>query len=189
MFFDDAYDIPAWPRGMSIRVSDGANLHELLWLRHRALGNAEPALPYADLPGDPTQSEDAVLVGTWEKLWKDSLTHLVSVQEADPATIPEQPTLWTAPSADGLSTALGLDASDGVRTWRRSLRFDPDAERAAGESTQRAWQAGLRVVIEIPLRDHYSARLSDATLLVSSVTRGNPPEYVEVLRSFDRLWR
>lgn len=183
MFFDDAYDIPAWPREMSIRVSDGATLLELLWLRHRALGNAEPALPCADLPGEPTPSADVVLVGTWEKLWKDSLTHLRRVHEADPATIPEQPTLWTAPRADGLSTALGLDAGDGARTWRQFLHFDPNAERAAGESTQRALQAGLRVVIEIPLRDHYTARLSNATLLVSSVTRGNLPEYREALRS------
>ena len=171
---------------MAIRVSDGATLRELLWLRHRALGNAEPSLPPADLPGDPIPSADNVAVGTWELLWKRSLDHLRRVQEADAMTIAEHPELWAVPEVSALSGRLGLDAATGAHEWRESLHANPNAERRVVDGTRRAWEAGLRTVIELPLRGAYARPLTRTTLLVSAATRRNDASYLEVLDAFAR---
>lgn len=185
MRFEDGNDAVEWPNDMTIRVSDGANLLDLLWLRHMAVGNAEPSLPAAALPGEPVPSDDHRLVGTWEKLWKKSLEHARRLQEVDPLAMMENPDLWAAPDIEPFADELGLDAGEGVRAWREALAFH-SAERAIAGDVRVAWQSGLRVVIELPLAARYWRKLSPATLLVSTVTRRDEAGYSEVLRSFGR---
>lgn len=188
MFFEDSYETPGWPRDMAIRVSTGSSLLELLWLRHHALGNAEPALPPADLPGEPSPSQDPALVGRWESLWKTALDHERRVQELDAQSIPQHPELWSPPSTRELTDALdlALDSGEGVRRWQESLTVDPDAERTVTDSTRHAWEAGLRVVLELPLRGSYHTKLTSATMLVSTATRRDPVAYAEALEGFRR---
>lgn len=185
MLFQDAQETTGWPEEMSIRVSDGSHLLDLLWLRHRAIGNAEPSLPPAELAGEPSASADPVLVGTWERTWKQSLDHLRRVQEADPRSMSERSDLWAVPpSTATLIDAFDLDVSQGVSLWRESLSSAPGAEMAVVDSVRRAWEAGLRVVIELPLDGSYFRRLSDATLVVSAVTRRDSAEYSKTLNTF-----
>lgn len=181
MFFEDRYEAPGWPRDMIIRVSTGSNLLELLWLRHHALANTEPALPQADLPGEPVPSTDAVLLGIWERLWKESLDHARVVHETDSTSIADHAELWTPPRSAVLVDALGLDPAEGVRDWEATRPLYPDAERAVVDEVRRAWLAGLRVVIEIPLQAHYFRALSPSTVLVSARTRRDRTSYIDVL--------
>lgn len=183
MRFQEPHESGEWPPGMAIRVSDGSNLLELLWLRHLALGNAEPSLPAADLPGAPVLSRDVRLVGTWEKLWKDALEHSRQVQSADPRSMSERSDLWSPPDIGSLTNALGIDAADGVRAWRERLTFH-GAESDAISSVRVAWEAVLRVVIEVPLVAPYARRLSGETLLVSAATRRSAIDYAQTLSSF-----
>jgi hypothetical protein len=183
--FEDGDDVHEWPNDMTIRVSDGANLIDLLWLRHMAVGNAEPSLPPAAIPGEPVSSDDHRLVGIWEKLWKESLEHSRRIQELAPRAVAEHPELWAAPDIGAFADELGLDVGEGVRAWRDVLDFH-NAERAVVEDVRVAWQRGLRTVIELPLAAGYWRRLSAATLVVSTVTRRNQAGYSEALRSFVR---
>jgi hypothetical protein len=185
MQFESPHENEAWPDDMSIRVSDGSNLLELLWLRHQAVANAEPSLPAAALPGDPIKSPDNRLVGLWEKSWKDALEHSRRLQETDPLAIPDHTDLWTPPDIAPFAAELGLDASDTDASWRRTLTFH-DAERLAVASLRGAWERGLRVVLEVPLGGPYARELSTATLLISSVTRRDVVGYSEALDSFGR---
>ncbi len=186
MRFENGNDAHEWPNDMTIRVSDGANLLDLLWLRHMAAGNAEPSLPPAALPGEPVSSDDHRLVGTWEKLWKECLEHSRHVHELDPLAVAEHPELWAAPDIGAFADELGLDAGEGVRSWRGTPDFY-NAERAVVEDVRVAWQRGLRTVIELPLAGGYWRKLSAATLVVSSVTRRDVAGYSEALRSFGRI--
>jgi hypothetical protein len=169
---------------MVIRVSDGSNLLDLLWLRHHAIGNAEPALPPAALPGEPLSSADPVLVGTWERMWKQTLDHVRLVQEADPRLISERSDLWTLPNSSALTDGLDRDVSTGVSLWRERLSAAPSAEMAVTESVRRAWERGLRVVVELPLGAPYATKLSTASLVVSAPTRRDSVRYSEALRRF-----
>jgi len=183
--FEEGNDVHEWPNDMTIRVSDGANLLDLLWLRHMAVGNAEPSLPPAALPGEPVSSDDHRLVGTWEKLWKESLEHSRSLHELDPLAVAEHRELWAAPDIGSFADALGLDAGEGVRSWREAPVFH-NAERMAVEDVRVAWRRGLRTVIELPLAAGYWRKLSPATFVVSTVTRRDAAGYSEALRSFVR---
>lgn len=185
MFFEGAQEVDGWPREMLIRVSDGSNLLELLWLRHHAVANAEPSLPAAALVGDPVASDDHRLVGLWEASWKRALEHSRRVQEVDPLAIPESSDLWSAPDIAPLAAELGADARSGAGSWRESLAFH-DAERAVTVSTRGAWERGLRVVLELPLVGPYARELSRQTFLVSSATRRDDVAYAAALDSFGR---
>lgn len=185
MFFEGAHEANGWPREMLIRVSDGSNLLELLWLRHHAVANAEPSLPAAALNGDPVASHDHRLVGLWEASWKQAVEHSRRVQEVDPRAIPESPDLWSAPDIEPLAAELEVDARSGAGSWRQSLAFH-DAERAVTGSTRGAWERGLRVVLEVPLVGPYARELSRQTFLVSSATRRDVVSYAEALDSFGR---
>lgn len=184
MRFQDVRETTEWPEEMAIRLTDGSPLLDLLWVRHRAIGNAEPSLPAAALAGEPCASADAVLVGTWERTWKLSLEHLRRVQEPDPRSMSQRSDLWTPPSLDVLTDALDLDVRQGVSAWRETLNAAPGAEMAAVDSVRRAWEAGLRVVIELPLAGPYSRRLSTATLVTSTATRRDSAEYTRALNAF-----
>lgn len=185
MFFEGAHEVDGWPREMLIRVSDGSNLLELLWLRHHTVANADPSLPPAALPGDPVPSDDHRLVGLWEVAWKQALEHSRQLQEADPLTMPERSDLWLAPDIEPLAAELGVDARSGAGSWRRSLTFH-DAERAVVGSTRGAWERGLRAVLDVPLAGPYARQLSPQTLLVSSATRRDETGYAAALDSFGR---
>ncbi len=184
MFFEDEQEAAEWPRDMAIRVSDGSSLLPLLWLRHHAIGNAEPSLPPAALPGEPVSSADAVLVGRWEQLWKRALDHVRLVQELDPRSMSERSDLWSMPSISALTDAVDLEVNTGVSLWRASLNAAPGAERAVTDSLRLAWERGLRVVLELPLSAPFEARLSGASLVVSAVTRRDRGRYSDALKRF-----
>lgn len=185
MQFEGENNVHEWQNDMSIRVSDGANLLDLLWLRHMAAGNAEPSLPPAALPGEPVSSDDHRLVGSWEKLWKESLEHVRRVHELDPPAVAGHPELWAAPDIGAFTDEFGLDAGEGVLSWREVLEFE-NAEMTVVEDVRAAWRRGLRTVIELPLAAGYWRKLSAATLVVSAVTRRDGAGYSEALRSFVR---
>ncbi len=186
MFYADN-DAFGWPRDMVVRVaSNCTSLLELLWLRHNALGNAEPTLPPAELPGEAVRSNEPSLIAAWEGQWWDALDHARRVHEADPASIKARPDLWRAPRATALAEAVGIRTAEPVGRWRDTLHDNIAAEYAVAEDLRKAWEAGLRVIIDVPLQGHYSDKVADSTILVSSVARSDPFGYARALVRFTR---
>jgi hypothetical protein len=183
VFTDSSTDAQiGWPEDMAIKVVGGeTHLMELLWIRHHAVANALPELPQADLPpveGSAPASDD--LVRRWVAAWKYSLNHTAEVQLADPRTMMERSDLWEAPRPTKLAEETGVDLS-GVSSWRESLSHD-GAERSVVDALRGAWEAGLKVIVELPLAGPYAKALSPEVLVVSSATRHDIDAYAQVLR-------
>ncbi|GIT81480.1 hypothetical protein LLS1_31490 [Leifsonia sp. LS1] len=176
-----------WPADMQIRVAASPDaLLELLWLRHYGVGQAEPGLPAADLPDDPVRTEDEFLVTAWEAFWDRALEHLRMVHELDPGAVSSRPDLWEVPRATELAERLRLEPGEPVRSWAKRLHANPSAEFAAGEALRSAWESGLRVVIDVPMRGEFAAKVGESTMLVSAASRANPFSYGRALIGYVR---
>lgn len=176
-----------WPAEMQVRVAAHPEpLLELLWLQHQAVGGAGPDLPTADLPGEPVLEGDPFLVSAWQAFWDRAIEHTREVHELDPRLVSTRPDLWAAPHAAELADRVGMSTREPLARWRQGLHNNVGAEFAASQDLRRAWEAGLRVVIDIPVRGEFSVKVVDSTLLVSTGSRSNTFAYGRALTRFVR---
>ena len=179
----DSDPLAEWPAGMLIRVtSHPPSLLELLWLRHHAVQNAAPALPSADLPEVEPSIESQEVCDRWTSAWGVALEYVRVTQQVDPVALHERRHLWEVPRATKLAEELGVSLDEAV-PWRQSLDSSEDGELHVVPALRSAWERGLAVVIELPLKGDYFNRISPDTLVVSSRTRANPSAYATALGS------
>jgi hypothetical protein len=196
-----------WPHDMTISVEDAPHvLLELLWIRE-AYGLRPAGADLPDLLLDTPERESAGDVegwsSAWTEIWDAALRH---------AGTPREPEWWddlaaTADASPERAAALtrligptwderfGREAlTERFSAWReraaaaqveampRSLAETP--ERRSLDALVPAWEAGLSIVVTIPVRGGRVQVVGPHALLIPASVRDDPAAYAPALRRF-----
>ncbi|MEN2736298.1 hypothetical protein ABCS02_00780 [Microbacterium sp. X-17] len=178
MRYADNNEALGWPAEMELKVvAHPETLLELLWIRHHAIGGACPELPPAELPGDAVRAEeDTFRASGWATHWHRAVARACG-----------QPDLADSDTQSFVTEVAHqhcIEIRGPVDDWARGLVNNIGAEVALAPDVKKAWERGLRCVIDVPLRGEFAERIGDGTLLVSTATRSNPSAYWRALAKF-----